>query len=104
MDDIFVQFQGFRPGEFTRSHLEGKLNELHSKSPYGSIVRAIFTRNGDRLKATLRIMSSVGTFEAFSEGQRLNDVSRRLFKQVLNKIDRWKATRYRRNFHDPSLA
>jgi hypothetical protein len=100
MDDVFVQFQGFHPSTFTRDFLDLKFDQIHEKSPYGSTLRAVFVRNGERLKATLRIMSAAGTFVAVSEGQKMRDVSKRLFSQIGRQLERWKSTRYKDEDHD----
>lgn len=104
MDDIFVHFQGFSPSTFTRDFLDFKIGEIHEKSPYGSTLRAVFVRNGERVKATLRIMSVAGTFVAVCEGQKMRDVTKRLFSQIGRQLDRWKSTRYKELVHDAGHA
>lgn len=99
MDDILVQFQGFSPSAFTRDFLDFKIDQIHEKSPYGSSLRAVFVRNGERLIATVRIMSVAGTFNAVCEGKRMRDVSKRLFSQIGRQLERWKSTRYKDEDH-----
>ena len=41
-----IQYQGFHPSEFTKNYLDFKLGEILDRAPYGSSLRAIFTRDG----------------------------------------------------------
>lgn len=95
MNEIFVQYQGFHPTEFTRSYLETKLNEIHERAPYGSTLRAVFVRDAKgRIKAQLSVNSVARDFFAVADGRRLRETSRRVLNQIHKQLERWKSERH----------
>ena len=97
MQDYFLSFQGFTPSEFTRRYLDLKLGQLQEEAPYGSLVRATFSRHDDRLKGIVRIESKAGRFVAVSSGRRFKDVSRKLMSQIRRQLERWRTLRFNSN-------
>lgn len=104
MNDIQVQYQGFHPSEFARLYLESKLNEIHERAPYGAVIRATFTREGERLKAQLRITSAVREFFAVAKGRRLRETGRKAFSQLQRQLERWKDERHGGRDHGIDVA
>ncbi len=104
MNDVTTQYQGFHPSEFARLYLESKLNEIHERSPYGSVLRAIFTREGERLKVQIRVTSAAGEFFAVAKGRRLRETGRKAFAQLQRQIERWKDSRHGGRDHGIDVA
>lgn len=92
--DIFIQYHGFHPSDYTQALLEGELRELHEWAPYGAAIKAHISRKNEELQATLRILSRGPSFFVKAKGTSLRDVSDRLFLQMKKKIGKWKARRF----------
>jgi hypothetical protein len=104
MNDVQVQYQGFHPSEFARVYLENMLMQIHERSPYGSLLRATFIREGERLKAQVRITSAAGEFFAVARGRRLREVGRKAFGQIGKQLERWKSVRHGGRNHGTDVA
>ncbi len=104
MNDIQVQYQGFHPSEFARGYVESLLTQIHDRSPYGSLLRASITREGERLKAQVRITSAAGEFFAVAQGRRLREVGRKAFARIQKQLERWKSERHGGRDHGPIVA
>ncbi|MGZ3774067.1 MAG: hypothetical protein ACXVCY_08700 [Pseudobdellovibrionaceae bacterium] len=96
MEDRYFKFQGFHPSDFTRSYLNDKINALLEESPYGSDLKATFTRQGHLFKGVVTIYSSAGKFFAVASGTKLKEVMQKLVEQIRKQLDRWKSQRFRR--------
>ncbi|MGZ3723241.1 MAG: HPF/RaiA family ribosome-associated protein [Bdellovibrionales bacterium] len=94
MEDIMIQYQGFHPSDFTKTYLDSKLSELLDQAPYGSSVRAVFSRKNKQLVANVRIMSAAGQFFATAQGMHMREVSRKLGERVRRQLKRWKTIRF----------
>lgn len=97
MDDLSIKFQGFHPSEFTRSYLNEKMSALHNGAPYGSRLKAVFTRDGHIFKGVVSIRSSAGKFFATASGSKLKEVTHRLVGQIRKQLSRWKSQRFERD-------
>ncbi len=104
MNDVQIQYQGFHPSEFAEQYLDNLLNQIHDRSPYGSVLRATFTREGERLKAQVRITSAAGEFFAVARGRRLREVGRKAFGQIHKQLERWKSERHGGRNHGIDVA
>lgn len=96
MDDRFIKFQGFHPSDFTRSYLNDKMSAIYDEAPYGSTLRATFTRKGPLFKGVITIYSSAGKFFAVASGNKLKEVTNKLIEQIRKQLDRWKSQRFPR--------
>lgn len=88
MNEVLVQFQGFHPSAFTQNVIDGILYELQSIAPHGSSIRAMFKRKDRILTASLRIMSSAGSFFITAQGPHLREVSQRLQERTIRSLRR----------------
>lgn len=104
MNEVHVQYQGFHPSEFARHYLDGLLTQIHDRSPYGSVLRASFVREGERLKAQVRITSAAGEFFAVARGRRLREVGRKAFSRIQRQLERWKSERHGGRHNDTDVA
>ena len=102
--NIYVQYQGFQPSDFTKVYLNSKLNELQERAPYGSTIKATFVREKQNIKAHLRIMSAAGEFFAIAQGKRLRQVNRKLLNQIHKQLQRWKTRRHEGSQDDIIVA
>lgn len=96
MNEISIQFNGFHPTDFTRAYLDSKLSELQEEAPYGSTVRAMFSREDANIRATVRILSAAGTFFAVAQGTKLQPVCTRLTRRIRRQLNKWKSLRFER--------
>lgn len=94
MDDCLLKIQGFHPSEFTRSYLNEKISAIHDEAPYGSTLKAVFTRRNHLFKGVVTIYSSAGKFFAVASGSRLKDVTHKLIEQIRKQLDKWKSQRF----------
>lgn len=94
MDDCLLKIQGFHPTEFTRSYLNDKISAIHDEAPYGSTLKAVFTRRNHLFKGVVTIYSSAGKFFAVASGSRLRDVMHKLTEQIRKQLDKWKSQRF----------
>jgi hypothetical protein len=95
MDNISVKFQGFHPSNFTRSYLSDKLSAVYDEAPYGSTLKATFTRRDHVFKGVVTIYSSAGKFFAVASGNKLKEVTHKLTEQLRRQLDRWRSKRFR---------
>lgn len=94
MDNSFLKFQGFHPSEFTRNHLDEVISELHEEAPYGSTLKAVFTRKDHMFKGVVVINSSAGKFFAVASGTRVREVSHKIVEQIRKQLSKWKSKRF----------
>lgn len=95
-ENRFLKFQGFQPSDFTHSYLSDRMDAIHDESPYGSTLKAIFTRKDKLFKGMVTIYSSAGKFFAVASGHRLHDVTHKLTERIRRQLDRWKSRRFDR--------
>lgn len=98
-DDVFVQYQGFHPSEHTQNFIRALLQEIHDESPYGSTVRAIFSKREGMFKGTINVRSAAGPFFVIALHGSLIEVAERLLRQMRRKLDKWKSTRFKQPSH-----
>ena len=96
MENRHLKFQGFHPSEFTRSYLGDKMSAIQDWAPYGSTLKATFTRNDRLFKGVVTIYSSAGKFFAIASGHKLKEVTHKLVQQIHRQLDRWKEKRFER--------
>lgn len=94
MNDFNLIFQGFHPSEFTRAYLGDKLSAIHLEAPYGSNLKAVFTRKDRLFKGVVTISSSAGRFFAMASGYKIREVTHRLVSQMRRKLNKWKSQRF----------
>lgn len=94
MDNSSVKFQGFHPSEFTQRYIDEIVSELHEEAPYGSTLKAVFTRKDHQIKAVVTIHSSAGRFFAVASGTRVRDVSHKIVEQIRKQLSKWKSKRF----------
>ncbi|MBS1970940.1 MAG: hypothetical protein JSU04_11570 [Bdellovibrionales bacterium] len=94
-DEVSIQYQGFHPSEFTRSHVSLVMSELQDEAPYGATLKGIFMRREDQFKATVTIYSSAGKFFATATGRKLKNVTDQILRQIRRQLEQWKSRRSR---------
>ncbi len=93
-EDVDLKFQGFDPSELMSTYLETILRAVHEESPYGSSIRATFTRTNDVIVGVLHITSAATSFVANTTGNGLKRVGEELVLQIRGQIDKWKQVRF----------
>ena len=91
-----VQFKGFHPSDYTKNYLEHILSHIQEESPYGSALRATFSRENNVIRGMVRVTSSAGRFFAIAEGSRLHEVGQKLNQQMRRQLEKWKSLRFSR--------
>jgi len=94
MDNISVQYQGFHPSDFTRSYLSDKFSAVCDEAPYGSTLKATFTRKDHAFKGVVTIYSYAGKSFAVASGNKLKEVTHKLTEQLNRQLDRWRSKRF----------
>jgi hypothetical protein len=94
IEDVNLKFQGFDPSELMSTYLETILRAVHEESPYGSTVKATFTRTNDAIVGVLNITSVATSFVAKTTGNGLKRVGEELVQQIRGQIDKWKQVRF----------
>jgi ribosome-associated translation inhibitor RaiA len=94
-DEVSIQYQGFHPSEFTRSHVSLVMSELQDEAPYGATLKGTFSRRDDQFKATVTIYSSAGRFFATATGRKLKQVTDQILRQLRRQLEHWKSRRSR---------
>ena len=96
LSEMTLQYNGFHPSEFTREYLESMMDELHTESPHGSILQAVFTRQNHLFKARVRIDCSGAHFFAVASGRRIKEVTHKIVQQIRKQQGKWKSLRFER--------
>ncbi len=99
-DDLFLAFHGFQPSDITRSYLHDKMNALQNEAPYGSNLKATFTRRDNLYQGVITIYSSAGRFFAAASGEKIKEVTRKLIEQIRTQLNRWKKQRFHCEYFD----
>ena len=94
---LLIQYHGFHPSQFTQSYLSSMMEELHEESPYGSTLRATFSRKNKVIKGVVQITSAAGPFFAVASGTGLKEVSKKLTLQMRRRLEKWKSKRLHHN-------
>lgn len=94
MEDNQLKFQGFHPSDFTRSYLGEKMSAIQDWAPYGSTLKATFTRRDRLFKGVVSVSSSAGRFFAIASGHKLKEVTHKLTQQIQKQLSRWKEQRF----------
>ncbi|WII72618.1 hypothetical protein QJS83_01875 [Bdellovibrio sp. 22V] len=97
IEELCIKFQGFHPTDFTRSYLRGEMSAIHDEAPYGSALKAIFSRRNQSFKGVVAIHSSAGRFFAVASGTKLKEVVQRLVEQLRKQLQKWKDQRFQKN-------
>lgn len=92
--DINVKYEGCHFSKSTQIYLSAILEKIFEESPYGSVLRATFSRKGKELKGTIQINSSAGPFFAVASGTGLKIVSKKLVEQMRRHLNKWKSERF----------
>lgn len=93
MELFDLKIQGFHPSEFTRTYLNEKMASLRCEAPFGSHLRATFTRHDRIIKGVVTISSSAGQFFAVASGTQLKDVTQKMLERIRKQLERWKSQR-----------
>ncbi|WP_413290144.1 hypothetical protein [Bdellovibrio sp. HCB337] len=96
-DEVSVQFQGFHPSEFTRSHVDLVMSELQDEAPSNATLKGVFSRKDHTFKAVVSIHSFAGKFFASASGTKLKDVTDQILQQLRRKLGQWKSDRYKKH-------
>lgn len=94
-DEVSIQYQGFHPSEFTRTHVSLVMSELQEEAPYGATLKGIVSRKEDQFKAMVTIYSSAGKFFATATGRKLKNVTDQILRQIRRQLGQWKSRRKR---------
>ena len=94
--DIVVHYRGFQPTVESREVLQNVIDEIYEESPYGSTLRATFSRGGKQLKGVVHVTSPAGRFFTVATGQSVGEIAQKLMEQMRRRLDKWKGRRYRR--------
>lgn len=95
-EDVVIKYVGFSATEFTRIYIQRMLNELFEEAPYGSTIRATFSKVDGSYKGMINIASSAGPFFGFALGENIHEVGRKLENQIHRRLMKWKSKRFRK--------
>jgi hypothetical protein len=95
LDEIHVNFAGFHPSHFFKEYIKKVLEEIYDESPYGSTLKATFSRHGKAYKGVVSIRSYAGPFFALATGTELKEVTFKLMSQMRRRLRKWKDKRFR---------
>jgi hypothetical protein len=94
-EEISIHYNNIHPSKETKNYIETMMGEVFESSPYGSVLTACLSDRRGIVKGTLKINSSAGTFFTSTESNDLNEVARKLAKQIRRHLDKWKDKRFR---------
>lgn len=97
IDDRYLKFQGFYPSDFTRAYVDDKMCAIHEEAPYGSTLKATFSRSDHLFRGVVTIYSSAGKFFAMATGTKLKEVTQKIVEQLRKQLNRWKSQRFADN-------
>jgi hypothetical protein len=92
--DVLVEFKDFIPSDSVKLELDSALRMMHEELPYGSTVRASFSKNFDQVEGVIQVASPAKPFFAVSTATGVMEVTKNLVAQIRKRLSVWHATRF----------
>lgn len=97
MQQCQIQFQGFHPSSFTKTHIEEICWDILDEAPRGAVLNAVVRRKDHEYSTHITIHSNAGRFFGLARDPKLFQAVRKVFSQVDKQICKWQARRHDRS-------
>lgn len=95
-DNISVRFTHLHPSDHSIDYVRHELSGFKDMLPEKSVIQAVFSRQKDSVKATLKVFTPAGGLFTTASGQSIAEVCRQLVNHLSRRADRWKKRRHAR--------
>ena len=95
MQNVKLQYHGFKPSAFVRRYLNSALVKSAEDAPEKSFLVGHFSRNKKVIKGFVQLSSHLSQVSAVAEGERLKEVTKKISAQLKKKIQKRNKIRMR---------
>lgn len=101
-NDIECEFVNFEPDAGLKSYVWNVAQNIYDLSPSNAAMKLVLKKSDKGFKATCRIFSYAGVFEADVENEKEISVIRKLEERICYKLDIWKSSRFEKTNSSPN--
>lgn len=104
IDDIKLEFKGFKPNEKINNEVAHVTERLYLNSPSDSFIKLVFEKSKNKIHATCKIISQSGTFIADAINDNPIQIFRQIEEQIQKQIEDWRARRFDQNHVEKNMV
>ncbi len=101
-NDIECEFINFEPDSGLQAFVRSVGQNIYDLSPSNSALKIILKKIDQGVRATCRIFSYAGVFEAEVESEKEMAAVRKLEERICYKLDVWKSRRFEKTKSTPN--
>lgn len=91
-----IKFCGFHPTLATQKYIEDRLNYVLKEAPSGTCYNLILSKKDSIFKGIVTLISSARKYVVVAYGNSIDEVLRKIMKQIKKKFQKIKCPRFHR--------